>query len=102
DSMGSASLEKYKSSALGIENYCCNSDRLRISPNPSVDNISIETLSSENQLLQIFDLTGRLVLRQNTTGKMTTINLSGLGAGIYNVCATTKEGELHTRLAIMK
>lgn len=99
---GSVSLEKYKSSALGIESYCCNSDRLRISPNPAVDNIIIESLSSENQALQIFDLTGRLVLKQNAAGKISAINLNGLGSGIYTVCVTTKEGELHTRLAIMK
>ncbi|HXD93040.1 MAG TPA: T9SS type A sorting domain-containing protein [Bacteroidia bacterium] len=59
-------------------------------PNPSNGVFIIETNTSDKQALQIFDVTGKIVLSQNINSK-TNIDASGLDNGIYFIQVKTNE-----------
>ena len=61
-----------------------------IYPNPNNGSFIIETNSSEQQAMQIFDITGKMVLNQNINGKAN-IDSSDLDNGVYFVQVKTKE-----------
>lgn len=85
-------------------NSCINSDSLmlmvtvgmeqkshhaaiRVIPNPFVDQIRIENLSSELITIQIFGMDGKLILEKKADGSDVPIELflNHLGAGLYNL-----------------
>jgi hypothetical protein len=72
-----------------------------IYPNPSNGNFTIETAETETQLVQVFDMTGRLVLSQNLDGKAT-VNAAELVDGIYNVKITGSNTNVNKRMVIAK
>lgn len=63
--------------------------RFRVYPNPAVHSITVENInnSRENSVISIYDVTGRLVLKQplHTTTKTTFIDLSSNPNGLYLV-----------------
>jgi len=81
--------------ANALENICL------IYPNPSKGNFSIETSFATNQTMQLFDITGKLVLTQPITGK-TTIDASNLNEGVYNISIISNEDLVNKRLVIVK
>jgi len=65
-------------------------------PNPARDLLNIKfNTSYENLLLQIFDISGRLVKSEEITGDQT-INISSLDEGAYN-CVFKGEGKMFTQ-----
>jgi hypothetical protein len=72
-----------------VKNSNANSN-LSIYPNPNNGNFIIETNLIEKQTLQIFDVTGKMVLSQTINGK-TNIDMSSLDNGIYFIQLKTKE-----------
>ncbi|HXU27037.1 MAG TPA: T9SS type A sorting domain-containing protein, partial [Bacteroidia bacterium] len=75
--------------ALGI-NQITNIGKVTVYPNPTNSNFIIETNSNEKQTLEIFDVTGKMVLNRNITGK-TNIDVSSLDNGIYFIQVKTNE-----------
>ena len=67
-----------------------SNNNVNIYPNPNNGNFIIETPSTDNQTLQIFDVTGKMVLNQNINGKIN-IDASNLDNGVYFVQVKTKE-----------
>ena len=68
----------------------------RLYPNPANGSFIVETTATEKQLLQVFDITGKLMLTQNIQNSQTTIDAGNLASGIYIVSlkgtgATTNE-----------
>ena len=63
---------------------------LAVYPNPNNGNFIIETNSREQQAMQMFDITGKMVLNQNINGKAN-IDASGLDNGVYFVQVKTRE-----------
>jgi len=72
-----------------------------IYPNPTNGNFTIETPFTTKQTLQVFDITGRVVLTQTINGTAT-IDASSLTSGVYNVSITNNEGVINKRLIISK
>lgn len=71
---------------------------ITISPNPTVNDITIENLASGNTI-QILDMQGSVVKQQNSNIK--TISLAELPNAIYLVRISTKGGEIiHSQLII--
>jgi len=72
-----------------------------IYPNPNNGNFTIETQATTPQLVEMFDLTGRLVLSQtiNTTAN---INVSDLTGGIYNIKISSNNNVVNKRVVISK
>jgi uncharacterized repeat protein (TIGR01451 family) len=77
-------------SLSGIKNMTAKQNGILIYPNPNNGNFIIETSSTEPQAMQIFDITGKMVLNQNVNGK-TNIEASRLDNGIYFIQVKTKE-----------
>lgn len=75
-----------------LENVVLNLGK--VYPNPIVNNINVELNSIENiQSIEVYDAFGKLcrqALQPSTV--ITTIDMKGMAAGMYNVVIRTKEG----------
>lgn len=74
---------------LGVDDQSVKSDIVLV-PNPTSGIIKI---ISENEVqLQVFDLSGKNVFNQSQVSANSTLNLSGLGKGVFVVHMTQKDG----------
>lgn len=80
----------YVIGGVGIQQVAGNNMQIKIYPNPNKGNFLIETNTTEEQTLQIFDVTSKMVLNQNINGK-TNIDASNLDNGMYFIQVKTKE-----------
>ena len=76
----------------GINNYLLNS--ISLYPNPANDVINVQCTMNNVQIesIEVFDVYGKLINTVNMTPETTTINVSGLAAGMYFVRVTTEQG----------
>lgn len=59
---------------------------LVVVPNPAQDALLVQIVGpANNNVLQVFDLTGKQVLAQTTVGSATTLDVSGLAPGVYMI-----------------
>jgi hypothetical protein len=70
-------------------------------PNPANDLINIESTLSDGNIA-IFDMTGKLLINQQISGAMNSINTSELKNGIYNLIISNGEKTLSQKLIIQK
>lgn len=70
-------------------------------PNPANDLINIKSTLSEGSIT-IFDMTGKLLLNQQISGAMNSINTSELKNGIYNLIISNGEKTSSEKLIIQK
>lgn len=84
----------------GIKQLTSNS-QVNIYPNPNKGNFVIETVATEKQTVQVFDVNGKLVYSQIINGN-TNIDASNLTDGVYNVSILGSEGVVNKRLVIVK
>jgi hypothetical protein len=84
-------IQSQKSKAITIEIY----------PNPSTGNFTVETTEMGSQLLQVFDVTGKIVISE-TIGSTASINANGLPEGIYNVKITNNQNVINKRIVISR
>jgi hypothetical protein len=89
------------SEALGVKQVFVNNQQLNIYPNPNNGSFVIETTATTKQTLQVYDVSGRLVLSQTINGK-TSIDASSLNEGIYNVSIIGSSSVENKRLVIAK
>lgn len=78
-----------------------SSNVFNIYPNPTSNQFIIETNINEKQLMQVFDINGKLVLSQNINGT-TTVDASNLNAGVYNLTIKNSVGVTNKKLVIVK
>ena len=87
-----ATNEGYTACATSIFGFDLNGpDRINIFPNPAEDNIYVSNLKKESIVLKIYDIQGKLVLKEQA--KNGEINISFLPKGIYQI---KFEGIRHT------
>ena len=85
----------------GIQEYSFE-NTTNVFPNPTAGNFIFETSSTENQQLQMFDATGKLLLTQTIQNGKAQIDASSFGQGIYNVYITSNNGITNKRVVILK
>jgi hypothetical protein len=85
---------------VGIAQYGTTSN-LQVYPNPNNGTFTIETNNPAEQILQIFDVNGRLLLTQTIKGK-TIISTNDLINGVYNINIFSSEGVVNRRLIITR
>ncbi len=85
----------------GIAANLHRAEAVGLYPNPNAGNFVIEPLSGSTQTLQIYDVNAKLVYRQTLSGK-TTMDVSALAAGVYNLSLSGEAGIIHKRLLIVK
>jgi type IX secretion system substrate protein/VCBS repeat protein/FG-GAP repeat protein len=84
----------------GIEEYSSNNE-ISIYPNPNNGSFVIEPSSETKQSMQVYDVTGKMVLSQTINGK-TSIDASSLNEGVYNISLQSNEGVVNKRLVIVR
>jgi sugar lactone lactonase YvrE len=85
----------------GIEQVVNSNEQVNIYPNPNNGSFVIEPNSATKQTMQVYDVTGKLVLSQIINGK-TSIDASILNEGIYNISLQSNEGITNKKLVIVR
>jgi hypothetical protein len=69
-------------------------------PNPTNNIVTIETAYDGKYDLQIFDLLGKVVLKQRISGSLHTVNVANFSKGIYIVRLSHKNIHQHKKLIV--
>ena len=85
----------------GITTFNLQYETFQIYPNPAQNNFFIETNNIDKQVLQITDVSGKQVLSQTINGT-TSIDISNLSPGVYNLSLTSSQSVANKRLVIVK
>ncbi|MCX6280709.1 MAG: T9SS type A sorting domain-containing protein, partial [Bacteroidetes bacterium] len=72
---------------------------IKVYPNPVKDMMTIET-GSGIQKVQIYNITGQLLITEQTNGKTVTVNTSSLKAGVYFLKVTTDSGSFDKKIVV--
>ncbi len=91
----------YRASTTGISKIVDADNLINIYPNPNNGNFVIESYSNEKQIMQLYDINGKLVLSQTINGN-TSINANSLSEGIYNISIIGNQGVVNKRLVIVR
>ncbi|HTA60925.1 MAG TPA: T9SS type A sorting domain-containing protein [Bacteroidia bacterium] len=96
------STHYYYTTITSIEQIDNKHQQVKIYPNPANNILHIEMeMLNEKTELKLFDINGRLLLNQFIQDK-TTVDVSGLNAGVYSLNITNNEGALTKKLVIVK
>ncbi|MHB8261203.1 MAG: choice-of-anchor V domain-containing protein [Bacteroidia bacterium] len=91
-----------ENTTAGIKTISAGAEAISIYPNPCKSNFSVEPKNvNEKQNLQMFDLTGKLVLTQSVFGK-TNIDVSSLNEGVYTVNIFGSYGIVNKKIIVTK
>ena len=71
-------------------------------PNPTNGTFTVELNAKEKQSLQMFDISGQIVLSQAIENGKATIDASHLAAGIYNISIKGSGAFINKKLVIVK
>ena len=86
--------------ALGMANAKkLTADNVNIYPNPNNGTFTIETNTNEKQIVQIFDITGKIVVSQNINGK-TNFDASNFENGIYFIQVQTNNSNYTQKIIV--
>jgi len=93
---------KFCGIATGIEPIAQEMDRVNVYPNPNNGTFTVENHSGSKQLLQVFDLNGKLVLSQILESVKTIIGSMDLPQGVYDACVSSDMGRTNQRLVVIR
>ncbi len=82
---------------VGVDELSQNS--IRVYPNPVKDVVTIET-GSNIQQVQIFNITGQIVMTEQASSKSVTLNTSMLRSGIYFLKVKTDSGSFDKKINV--
>lgn len=68
---------------LGINNVSSTGNSVKVYPNPTNADITIELSNSLNRTIQLIDITGRVVISTVPTSEKVSLNLSNVSNGVY-------------------
>ncbi len=87
--------------SLAMENQTHTEDKVLIYPNPADNIIRIKMISAQPRfVIEIWDVTGKLLLRNDGKTNYTEINTSGLANGIYFISVTTEKQKTIKKIII--
>ncbi len=94
-------IHVHTAGTTGIKQVAGDNSQITVYPNPNNGSFVIETNTTTKQTVQVYDVTGKVVLSQVINGK-TNIDASNLSEGVYNISIASKEGVVNKRLVIVK
>lgn len=68
-----------------------NSANFTLSPNPAIGNLSIQSNSSDEKVIEIFNLSGQIIYKTSSIEKSINLDVSELKEGIYLLVLTNKK-----------
>jgi hypothetical protein len=95
----SASASIIVSSCTGVESKT-NGSAIAVYPNPTSGAITVEFAGNDEKVLEVTDLTGRVILSEKTNLGKYTINLTGYANGVYFI--KIKTGEVNQVIKVVK
>ncbi|HWY34455.1 MAG TPA: T9SS type A sorting domain-containing protein [Nitrosopumilaceae archaeon] len=78
------------------------SEIIHLYPNPSSDFFVIERNSNKKEILQLFDMTGKLVMTELLQDFITTIYTQSIEQGVYNAVVSDQGKRVNKRLVILR
>ncbi len=81
---------------MGVNEYQ-NIVKFNTYPNPAGSVLNINTDAKKVEMLNVYDITGKVVQTLNITADHTVVNTESFNAGMYFYCATNKAGETLAR-----
>jgi hypothetical protein len=85
-----------------IESISAQASGLSVYPNPVENGLNVElNRDVRNATLALFDLNGKVVARQNLTGRQAVINIQSLGKGMY-ILRLVEDGNASEGVKIVK
>lgn len=101
-SSGAANLDRLDIYDCGLLNLepVNQAFKFDLYPNPIINLLTIEIapLFSEESIIQLYDISGKLVLEKKVTGASNTLNLKNLKAGVYLVSITNGMNKVVKRI----
>jgi len=88
------------SSLTGIDQTASNNNRFFIYPNPTSDQFTIETNTTEKLIANLYDINGRHMFNKTVNGK-TTIDVTDLNEGVYTLIIKTPDRVINKKLVIV-
>ncbi|WP_452222267.1 M28 family peptidase [Lacinutrix salivirga] len=79
--------ECYNFNSLSVDLF--NDNEIKIFPNPTKGQLTIETFLADNVDLKIYDITGKLLIKTKIESNFKVLNISNLQAGVYFIEAKT-------------
>jgi hypothetical protein len=87
----------------GISNASQIVDKFSIFPNPSINQVNIQTnLSQIGTSYLVYDHTGKLILTGKLVSERTTVDMSSLQNGIYTIQFNFNSGVINKRFIVQK
>ncbi|MCX6352385.1 MAG: T9SS type A sorting domain-containing protein [Bacteroidetes bacterium] len=101
---GSCGIDTTKIVTLTVSNFTSlqsvnQSPQFKLYPNPATTQITI-SITDNNCMLYIYDLTGRLVQQQNLSGQETTVNTENYPKGLYTATLVNNNKVAHIKFAV--
>ncbi|MCW2118162.1 LamG-like jellyroll fold domain-containing protein [Flavobacterium sp. 7A] len=94
---GSPIITGVTCSTLSTKSFT-KSNSIKVFPNPTRNNVTIEASTMENATIQVSDIAGRTFISKNISETSNTIDLSQLQQGVYIFKVKTKDGESVTKV----
>jgi len=88
-------------SATNVNDFNSEIFQFAIFPNPTSTSFTIKSSSTEKQLLQVFDITGKLILAETIFGTAT-VDASNFAQGVYNLSVSSEHGIENKKLVIVR
>ena len=82
---------------LGTDSFTINSG-LKIYPNPTNSNVTVEFANLTNAKLQVIDINGKVLMTQSLNETNNNINTNGLPAGMYMFKISSAEGSTTSKV----
>ncbi|MGP8214113.1 MAG: T9SS type A sorting domain-containing protein [Bacteroidia bacterium] len=96
-------IAKVQCSTVSVNNIQNPVDAINIYPNPTTSGIfTIEDNIAGQKLLQVYDVMGKMVYTEVLQSAKSTIDLSNIAPGIYNISVSNNKEKLNKRLAIVR
>ena len=76
------------------------SGRVEVFPNPAKDRVNIRFAEAGETVVQLYDMTGRMVYSTHGTSQALTIPTHGFRSGIYTVLIQQKDNQFTERIII--
>lgn len=73
-------------------------EKYKIYPVETTNSVTVETESVQNSLLHVYDITGKLMFKEDLEGKINNINVKQLPAGLYFFNIISSEGTITQKI----